>query len=85
MLRMKQYRPPQMAVAKCGILSTYINIVYEMVDNLCVLQPNLFIIIGKQGNPRGNILMHFPLNWNTSKMMVQLSNDDGSLEDLLWS
>ena len=36
-LRMAHYSPPQMAVAKRGILSKYTNMMYELEDNLCCI------------------------------------------------
>ena len=48
--RMEQYRPPQMAVVKCGgILSTYTNMVYEMVNHFCCITVQ-FIHTNNEGN-----------------------------------
>ena len=62
-LRMEQYRLPQMAVAKCRILSTYTNMVYETVDNLCCITAQFFTLTSKEGNPQGNNLTWCTCHW----------------------
>ena len=56
-LRIEQYRVPQMAIAKHGILSTHTNIVYEVVDNLCCITAQLIHYTNKEDNN----LMHLPI------------------------